>query len=836
MSPELIGQQLLSAGKPEKPLKVSLSHELVTLLSEQLYQSPMKAIEEMVVNCFDADAGVCRLSIPRNLKPGSAEPIVVYDDGIGMDESGLMDLWHIGHSHKREEQIEKARKRKQIGKFGIGKLATYSIARRITYITRVEDGDILTTSLDFEAFQPDPVGVAATPVELQVSKLTAAEFVGTTGVAEALEAAGAPAEPFADKASGTIVLLEDFKDRAQEMNRGVLRWVLSTAMPLSSDFSLYLGGEPVESSMSKLDRVVSFEVHELDENRRKNLSEQSGETWTVAGEALKSPLFLSGVSGEVMITDRTLMDGKSSDLQRSHGFFVRVRGRLVSLEDPLFGLNPVSHKYFNRFHADVRADDLDQGLTAPREGVEISSKLRESFERLLSELFNQARVRFNEALEKRSEVEKKKHEVDRNYVNPSFVEHPTADVLSGGGGDPAEGADADSTWFYLKTPEEKDLPALLDDLYAERREGVYSYERTQLGGSGRLVRFDPARRLFEINEEHEFARAHDDEDSALLEDIVTAEALLEVYLREEGVSAGQVGEILERRDQLLRSLALDRVYSVALIAQELRDAIADADDLEIAQVTACRALGFVAKHVKDSGKPDGVARFIDYPGEETTITLEAKSSDKTPSLPTLDFAGLAQHYHDYDAVGCLLIAPSYPGGSKGERSEAAKRAEKQKVSCWTVDQLADVVMAAESRHIGARQVLEIVRSKFSPDDVTAAIEELLSEPQYSRRELYVAIISAFRDLDGKLQDRPRTIDLIASNVAQQPEFESVTGEDLERAIIELGAASKGALIVSDQRLTLNTSVDELETRIASLLGTAGKPRRDGTMHPPTTQG
>ena len=463
--------------------------------------------------------------------------------------------------------------------------------------------------------------------------------------------------------------------------------------------------------------MVDFKVAELDDNRLTNLSDQTGEVWTVDGEMLKSPLFPSGVSGEVMITDRTLMDGKSSDLQRSHGFFVRVRGRLVSLDDPLFGLNQVSHKYFNRFHADIRADDLDQGLTAPREGVEISSKLRASFERLFSELFNQARTRYNATLEERNAAEKKKHEVDRNYVNPSFVEHPTADVLSGGGGDPAEGADADSTWFYLKTPDEEDLPALLDDLYAERREGVYSYERTQLGGSGRLVRFDPAKRLFEINEEHEFARAHDDEDSALLEDIVTAEALLEVYLREEGVSVGQVGEILERRDQLLRSLALDRVYSLAAIAQEVRDAMSDADDLEIAQVTACRALGFVAKHVKDSGKPDGVARFIDYPGVETTITLEAKASNKIPSLPNLDFAGLAQHYNDYDAVGCLLIAPAYPGGSKGERSAAAKRAEEQRVSCWTVDQLAEVVMAAESRHIGARQVLDIVRTKFSPEEV-----------------------------------------------------------------------------------------------------------------------
>lgn len=829
MPPDLIGQQLLAAGEHREPLKVSLSHELVTLLSEQLYQSPMKAIEELVVNSFDAEASVCRLSIPDKLE-GGEEPIVVYDNGIGMDEEGLKDLWHIGHSRKREEQIEKARKRKQIGKFGIGKLATYSIARRITYITRTKGGDVLTTSLNFDDFQDDPTGSPTVPVELGVSRLTANQLKAVAGLSEALKAAKVPANPFSGKKSGTVVLLEDYKERASEMNRGNLRWVLSTAMPLGSDFKLYVGKEEIKSFHATFNKVVSFGVHELDKNRLNNLSDQTGETWKKKGKMLTSPLFSSGVSGEVVITDRTLMEGKASDLQRSHGFFVRVRDRLVSLEDPLFGLNPVSHKYFNRFHADIRANDLDSGLTAPREGVGTTSKLRLNFERLLSELFYQARGRYDEAIKKKEEQEKTKHEDDRNYVNPTFVEHPTADVLSGAGGDPSTGADADSTWFYLKMPSDDALPALLDDLYADRREGVYTYQRTQLGGSGRLVRFDPSEHLFEINDEHEFVRAHDEEHGALVDDIVTAEALLEVYLREEGVSASRVGEILERRDQLFRALALDRVYSPATIAKELRDSVSDADDLEIAQVTACRAIGFVAKHLKDSEKPDGVARFFDYPGEETIITLEAKSAKDTPSLPHLDFAGLSQHLDDYNAVGCLLVAPKYPGGTKGERAQAAKRAEKQRVSCWTVEQLANVVQAAESRHLGARQVLEIVRSKFAPEQVTKAVEQLLSEPQWSRRDLYKAVIAALRDLDGKLSDRPRTFELIAGIVSQQPNMGEVKGAELEKAVVELAAASKGALTVSGKALRLNTSIDELETRVSALLGKPGRPRREGSMH------
>lgn len=832
MANNLIGQELLAAGKPAPALKVSLSQELVSLLSEQLYQSPMKAIEELVVNCFDADATVCRLSIPSELNTQSQTPIVVYDNGIGMDEEGLADLWHIGHSQKRAEQIEKARKRKQIGKFGIGKLATYSIARRITYVTRTEGGDILTTSLDFDSFKPDPTGAEAPPVELAVAKLDSSALANIAGIADALKAAGVPAKPFSGQTSGTIVLLENFRERVEEMNRGVLRWVLATAMPLKSDFALYLNRDEVDSSMTKLNKVVSFKVSELAKNRLQNLSKETSEQWRVKGGALVSPLFPSGITGEIVITERTLSDGKSADLQRSHGFFVRVRDRLVNLEDPLFGLNPVSHKYFNRFHADISADDLDQALTAPREGVETTSKLRENFERLLAELFNQARASYDDALRKREESEKKKHEVDRNFVNPTFVEYPTADVLSGASGNPDQGADADSSWFYLKTPEPEDLPELLDDLYAERREGVYTYERTQLGESGRLVRFDPAQRLFEINENHEFARAHDESDGALLEDVVTAEALLEVYLREEGVPPARIGEILERRDQLLRSLAIDRVYSLKLIAQQLRDATSDADDLEIAQVTACRALGFVAKHLKDAEKPDGVARFLDYPGTETVITLEAKSSKDKPSLPHIGFDALSQHYDDYDAKGCLLVAPSYPGGSKGDRAQAAKRAQKQGVSCWTVEQLARVVEAAETRHIGARQILTIVLNSFSPDEVTKAVDDLLSEPAWSQRELYRAIIAAFHELDGTLTDRRRTFDMILPIVVRDPKLQSITGAQIEQAAIDLAGASQGALRVSGEALVLNASVDQLETRVSALLGTAGKPRRDGTMHAP----
>lgn len=114
-------------------VQVALSSELVRLLSEQLYQSPLKAIEELVVNSFDADAKECRIAVRNGDLP---QFVAIYDDGIGMTADGLGNLWHIGQSNKRTEGIAKQSVRKQIGKFGIGKLATYTIANRLTHISR----------------------------------------------------------------------------------------------------------------------------------------------------------------------------------------------------------------------------------------------------------------------------------------------------------------------------------------------------------------------------------------------------------------------------------------------------------------------------------------------------------------------------------------------------------------------------------------------------------------------------------------------------------------------------------------------------------------------------
>ncbi len=134
----------------DEPVEVQLSLALVRLLSEQLYQSPMKSIEELVVNAYDAYAKQCSIFVPS---PSNVDDdyIVIFDDGHGMSYEGLVDLWQIGRSNKRSEEIEKRSSRRQIGKFGIGKLATYTIAEQLTYLTKTDEG-ILGVTIDFTQF------------------------------------------------------------------------------------------------------------------------------------------------------------------------------------------------------------------------------------------------------------------------------------------------------------------------------------------------------------------------------------------------------------------------------------------------------------------------------------------------------------------------------------------------------------------------------------------------------------------------------------------------------------------------------------------------------------
>lgn len=846
--PPIANSLSTTSQEDDRAVRVVLSNQLVRLLSEQLYQSPLKAIEELVVNAYDADAKVCRIFVPLPTDT-EHEFIAVYDDGHGMDYMGLTDLWQVGHSKKREEEYERRSARKQIGKFGIGKLATSTIANQLTYLSKTHEG-ILGVTIDFTVFQDAPVEkeedesdgedkdldqiVQIKPINLPVYEIKEwTNFITETDL-DILEALGLESiEPNAE--SWTIAILENLKDKAQDINHGPLKWVLRTAMPLGADFRLFLNGEEVFSSKLDYDRFVEFDLTELPRERLKGLSKDTGENWRIEGDYIKSESFPSGIEGHVFVTLRSLYGQKSDDIQRSHGFFVRVRDRLVDLVNPLFGMTPPRHGILNRFHGDIQADDLDKYLTASRDTIEESS-IKVKFRKLLREVINEADKRYltKKREEEAEEAKGRKKEGQKELVAPRLVEEPVADALLARRYD-LKGAEVDEGWFYLSLPEDTDIAELVQQLYTVPR-SKYQYQYTTLGKTGRLVKFDPTNSTFWINTEHDFVKEYvsDNSSSRLLEDFVTTEMLLEVYLRERHISPELIGEILQTRDNLFRSLAQDRSYSFQMIAQRLRESASDEHELEINLVVAARAFGFNANQISGSAKPDGLARYTGYPGGVRKLVLEAKSSTYDQRRPgPMDFAALRDHTNHYEANGCLLVAPGYVGQDR-DRSKVSRVAREQRISCWTVEQLARVVEAAESRHIGARDILDFVTSHFAPIEVKQAVEKLLTQPTWSSRDLYRIIIQALKEMEGSGMDEPRNVNMIIGALMINPEFKTITADEIRKAFAELAGASKGALILDRDsgEFHVTADMDELERRVSDLTKLSTNGRRISSFRKP----
>ena len=596
-------------------------------------------------------------------------------------------------------------------------------------------------------------------------------------------------------------------------------------MPLGAKFKLFLNGDEVESSKEDHTVLVQFNISDLPATRLQALNRKTGQEWSTKDGSLAAESFPSGISGSVMVTRETL-EGKSADLIRSEGFFVYVLDRLVNEEDARFGLHELSHATLNRFRAVVHADDLDGVLRANRESME-DVQLYHDVQAVLNEVFNEARQRYQDHDDRERKKALGTREEKQVWVPERLVELPTADALTMYAHD-FKGTEPDESWMYLNVDPGTNIVELTTALYSKSgREQPYKYEYAAFGRAGRLVKFDAFNAAFVVNQDHELVVAYGNEPATqmLLQDLVTGEALLEVYLREAGVKPYVIDEVLERRDLLLRGLADAHMFSLTSLSTYIGDSASSKTDLEIAVVAGARALGFVAKHIGGSGQPDGVARFTDFPNGEQTIILEAKSSIETPSAKDIDFAAIKLHAEKYNASGCLLVAPGYPGGDEGN---VARSAKKDEVSCWTVRQYADVIHAAEARQISARNVLDIVRADFAPQDVAQSVANLLAEPSWEQRALYLAIVKALRNAHSMLTGSPRSITMIAMQVAGMSGFEQVEEPDIRRAVSDLAGASQGALLVRDDGVVvLNVDYDELDRRVQALTGQPGNPRRKG---------
>ena len=239
-----------SIGTKTGSIDVRLSYRIVELFSEGLYTSPNKAIEELVTNSFDAGAQQVHVILSANLHDKDAS-IVVIDDGEGMDQEGLKQHWLIGSSNKRRLRV-RPRNRKQIGKFGIGKLATYVLANRLTHICK-RGSKYFSTSMDYRRINRDDENVVepGEPITIDLRELSpteARDAVKRWAETAAFRVSDLTLFGEGSPNSWTISIMSSLKDKVHEIKPGILGWVLRTALPLRPDFGIWLNGKKLTSS------------------------------------------------------------------------------------------------------------------------------------------------------------------------------------------------------------------------------------------------------------------------------------------------------------------------------------------------------------------------------------------------------------------------------------------------------------------------------------------------------------------------------------------------------------------------------------------------------------
>lgn len=106
---------------------IKIDKKIIAILGPHLYGDTASIIAELISNSYDADADDCWVTI----KTGTSPEIIIEDNGEGMVPDEVDDNFlDIGYN-RRDKRPTTKKRRKVFGRKGIGKLAAFSLAKKI---------------------------------------------------------------------------------------------------------------------------------------------------------------------------------------------------------------------------------------------------------------------------------------------------------------------------------------------------------------------------------------------------------------------------------------------------------------------------------------------------------------------------------------------------------------------------------------------------------------------------------------------------------------------------------------------------------------------------------
>jgi Histidine kinase-, DNA gyrase B-, and HSP90-like ATPase/Restriction endonuclease len=698
--------------------EIEIDYSIIEHFSQHLYSSPHKAIEELVSNSFDALATEAHVYVPG---AQVHERVVVWDDGDSMDVEGLKELWWIARSPKdvgeRIARNERVGARKMIGKFGIGKVATYQLGRRISHLCKV-DGRFFLVTVDYSNILPEDRHIDPREderVEERAPILLLDEFAAERWArAQFMEEPNVFAGVWAQE-SWTLAVVDRLR-AGVDIPQGRLRWVLGLSMPLRPDFAVRVNDEPVTP------RLLTGAVIEWDVGAPK-VQEALRSEWA---DALKAGAVhgdlafrtddgadwptvvlpeLKEVRADVSIFAESLARGAAAEHGRSYGFFLMVRDRLINPQDPLLLLHDPSYGTFYRTQWVVRADELDADLLADRERIHRATPRA-------AELAVVQRALYLAAREKVQELDQAaQHERSSEALLPiASREHyrdPLAALLLRVG--------EDTSKFHL---------------------GDARIERKNLEVTEPVADIDAESSSFVVNAKHPFLDAVASrlgsgkkarEALRALDLVAVSELLLEGFLLDLGLTEEQVDRVLAWRDGLLRQMA--RRYQAAPEAA-IEDVIAASylpgKPFEDALAKLFGLMGFDAFRDGRSKHKD-VLVIAPIGSEEFRFTVEAKGSKNKIGNDAAEIDIAAAHRDGVQATHAIVVAREFVGfeGSATEPAMILQQCETTKrVSIVTVEALIALYRAVQEFYYPLEIVFEVLRPVEAPAEKLGRIGRL----------------------------------------------------------------------------------------------------------------
>ena len=769
-----------TVGKVTEKIGVEISYRIIELFSAGLYSSPNKSFEELISNSYDAFADKVSVFVPDDLKKEGAF-IWVCDNGESMDIDGFKELWKIGESNKRTKEREK--KRLQIGRFGIGKLSTYILARKLTHICR-KGKKYYAISMDYStlntsATEAEKIFLDARLLSLDEVKeiLSPLIFINDKPLLN-FNLWGKNAEK-----SWTFAIMTDLKAKASEISMGRLTWILKTALPLSPKFKLYFNGENLVSSKINKKVVKEWVMGTKSDEIVKKFNKDY-EITTLHNKPAINLKSLKKVTGKFILYEESLVTGKSEKLGRSHGIFLMVRGRLINNDDPLLGLDALTHGAFNRTQIIINADGLDDHLTSTRESIKESDALAQLREYVKRKFNNELRPFYFEYQENQGKKHKAAYKIS---TTPTGLTRRPLLILARKffKGEISEPLLTILPSSLSKKEQGDFLTKLEEDLTSDN--GIIKDVNWEiLEPDDPIALLDLQNRNAKINLMHPFfANFSEDLKSTLpFQLIALVEILTEAHLFELGIDQEDIRIIMERRDHILRELTFSDKPNAPVVATMIKDSLADSTGFEDALYSAFNSLGFETTKLGGSGKPDGIATaFLGFSKDSDdlkfSLVYDAKSTTKGKiKAGTAKISTSVRHRTDFKAKFSLVIARDFEGADNNE-SAVSKEARQNKVTLIRASDFIRLILLAAPKQLGLDDLRNLFETCYTVNETKEWIDKL--ESKTVRKGPIKELIETIYDLQKKDTEPPE----IASIRMSQPELKSLSKQELIKLVQSL---------------------------------------------------